>query len=407
MRVFVLVIDSFGIGALPDAAKYGDTGSNTAVGIGKAVGGVNWPNLQSWGLGNAASLVDRPIAGCPPVLYTSSQFGGMRERSPGKDTTTGHWELAGIELKKPFHSFPEEFPSFPDALIQNFMAETCVPGILGNKAASGTVIIEELGEEHLSTGKPICYTSADSVFQIAAHVDVFSKDELYRLCEIARRLCNPYQVGRTIARPFEGKPGSFSRTKDRHDWSIDLPGKSLLDFLHEADIQTVGVGKIGSIFNEQGIEISYHDAGNPACLERVISIAGEKPSQDQFVFVNLVDTDMIYGHRRDPQGYHDAVAAIDSALPLITQKLDRDDFIIITADHGCDPTFKGTDHTREHVPVLVNRIASPPQLADENSLGIRDSFSDLSTSIQQMFGKRIRGPGSSFFRTECNKTDCL
>lgn len=407
MRVFVLVIDSFGIGALPDAAKYGDTGANTAVGIGKAVGGVNWPNLQSWGLGNAASLVDRPVAGCPPVPCTGSQFGGMREKSPGKDTTTGHWELAGIELEEPFHNFPEEFPSFPDALIRDFVAETGVSGILGNKAASGTVIIEELGEEHLRTGKPICYTSADSVFQIAAHVDVFPKDELYRLCEIARRLCDPYQVGRTIARPFEGKPGSFSRTKDRHDWSIDLPNKSLLDFLHEEGVQTVGVGKIGSIFNEQGIEISYHDAGNPACLERIISIAGEKSSRDQFVFVNLVDTDMIYGHRRDPQGYHDAVAAIDSALPLITQKLDRDDFIIITADHGCDPTFKGTDHTREHVPILVNRIASPPQQADDNSLGIREGFSDLSASIQHMFGKEIKGPGTSFLRAERSSTESL
>lgn len=396
MRVFLIVIDSFGIGHLPDAEKYGDTGANTAVGIGEALGGVKWPILRAMGLGNAAAMVGREIPGCAPIHLTVSKFGAMRARSPGKDTTTGHWELAGIELEKPFHLFPQNSPSFPAQLIQDFITETGVPGILGNKAASGTVIIEELGKEHLRTGKPICYTSADSVFQIAAHTDIFPKHDLYRLCEIARRLCDPYRVGRVIARPFEGRPGSFSRTRDRHDWSIDLPGKSLLDYLQEQGVQTVAVGKIGSIFNEQGIDVSYHDAGNPACLQRVFDIAAARPQGDQFVFVNLVDTDMIYGHRRDPQGYHDAVAAIDIVLTQLAARLHKGDFIVVTADHGCDPTFKGTDHTREHVPVLFRDVHEQPKMDFMNSVGIREGFADLSASIQQIFGKPIQGPGKSF-----------
>jgi phosphopentomutase len=320
----------------------------------------------------------------------------MRERSPGKDTTTGHWEMAGIILDKAFPVFPSGFPSFPEKLVRDFVRNTGVPGILGNKAASGTAIIEELGEEHLNTGKPICYTSADSVFQIAAHSEIFPIKELYRLCEAARRLCDEYNVGRVIARPFDGKPGSFRRTPERHDWSIELPGPTLLDHLRSGGVETVAVGKIGSIFNEQGIDISHHDSGNPACLKRTLEIAGEKSDRNRFVFVNLVDTDMIYGHRRDPQGYHDAVAAIDSVLPDLESHLDTGDIIAITGDHGCDPTFKGTDHTREHVPVLLRQAGFPAKRAEKNQIGIRRTFADLSATVHEAFGIVPAGPGKSF-----------
>ena len=390
------MIDSFGIGYLPDASEYGDTGANTAAGIGEALGGVHWPNIQAMGLGNAAALVGRGIPGCPPLTETRARFGAMRERSPGKDTTTGHWEMAGIELEKAFPVFPGDYPSFPDALIRYFMARTGVPGVLGNKAASGTAIIEELGPEHLATRKPICYTSADSVFQIAAHNDVYPVPELYRLSKVAREICDTYNVGRVIARPFEGFPGAFKRTGDRHDWSIDLPGKSLLDHLQEGAVETVAVGKIGSIFNEQGIDVSHHDAGNPACLARTLALAREFSPRDRFVFVNLVDTDMIYGHRRDPRGYHDAVAGIDAALPELEGELEDGDILVLTGDHGCDPTFRGTDHTREHVPVLFRIIGKAPRAAEENSVGIRDSFADLSASIQVAFGKVPAGAGRAF-----------
>ena len=396
MQIYLLVIDSFGIGALPDAASYGDEGSNTAAGIGRAVGGAEWPHLQAMGLGNAALLTGDAIDGCPALEETTARFGVMKEKSPGKDTTTGHWEMAGIVLDKAFPVFPADYPSFPQELVDAFVEKSGVPGILGNKAASGTAIIEELGPEHLQTGKPICYTSADSVFQIAAHSDVFNKDELYRLCDIARELCDSWNVGRVIARPFEGEPGAFVRTRDRHDWSIDLPGPSLLDFLRDGGVETVAVGKIGSIFHEQGIDISRHDAGNPACIQRTLSIADENTGRDRFVFVNLVDTDMIYGHRRDARGYHDAVAAIDAFLPELEGKLEAGDIIIVTGDHGCDPTFRGTDHTREHVPVLLRIVGEAASPAPDNSVGIRESFADLSATVQVSFGKSPQGAGDAF-----------
>jgi phosphopentomutase len=254
----------------------------------------------------------------------------------------------------------------------------------------------ELGDEHLSSGKPICYTSADSVFQIAAHVDIYPIPELYKLCEIARKLCDPYNVGRVIARPFAGPSGGFSRTKERHDWSIELPGKTLLDFLKDGGVETIAVGKIGSIFLEQGIVKSYHDAGNDACISRTLEIAREKSGNDRFVFVNLVDTDMIYGHRRDPLGYHDAVTVIDSMLPDLESSLNDGDLIVVTGDHGCDPTFKGTDHTREHVPMLVREVGTSGGAADLMNLGIRESFADLSVSLQKAFGKLPSGPGEAF-----------
>jgi len=386
MRIFLVVIDSFGIGFLPDADLYGDVGANTAVGIGRAVGGVRWPNLQRMGLGNIAKMTGADIPGCPPEDETTAVFTALREKSPGKDTTTGHWEIAGMILEKPFPVFPADFPSFPDELVDAFIDETGLPGILGNMAASGTEIIKRLGARHIETGKPICYTSADSVFQIAAHIDVFPLKDLYALCECARRLCDSYNVGRVIARPFEGSVGNFRRTRDRHDWSIDLPGKSLLDFLRDRGVQTVGIGKIGSIFNEQGIDISYHDGGNKACISRMLELAAKSSERDMFVFVNLVDTDMIYGHRRDPRGYHDAVAQIDLVIPELKRRLGKGDFLLITADHGCDPTFKGTDHTREYVPALLGGIGWESRPASINRISIRDSLADLSATTQVLFG---------------------
>ncbi len=391
MRATVLVIDSFGIGELPDAAAYGDGGSNTALHICEHIKGPLWPNMKALGLGNASELLGNPLPGCEAVKEPSSLYGVMAEKSPGKDTTTGHWEMAGILLDKPFHQFPKEYPSFPNDLVDAFIRETGCGGILGNKAASGTVIIEELGEEHLTTGYPICYTSADSVFQIAVHMDRYSIEELYRMCEIARKLCDPLAVGRVIARPFAGLPGKFYRTRDRHDYSIALPGDSILDHLQKQGVKTIAVGKIGSIFNESGITESFHDAGNPACMERTVKILSQKAEGKEFVFVNLVDTDMIYGHRRDIQGYADAVSAIDEALPSLMESMEEGDVLVITGDHGCDPAFKGSDHTREHVPLLWYQKGGRA-----GSVGIRSSFTDLAASLTEYFGVSSMTEGVSF-----------
>jgi phosphopentomutase len=390
MRAFLLVIDSFGIGALPDAAQYGDVGSNTAVHIARAVGGAKWPLLTRFGLGNAAQLLGEDLKGSPAQKAPEAGFGVMREVSPGKDTTTGHWELSGIQLKKAFPVFPQEYPSFPQELLDRLTKATGYE-FLGNKAASGTVIIEELGAEHLATGKPIAYTSGDSVFQIAAHEDVLPLDKLYALCQAARTVCDDWTVGRVIARPFRGKPGAFERTPGRHDYSYRLPGPTILDHLRDAGVETVAVGKISDIFNGQGIDVSHPDKGNPACLDRTMALASEKTAKPRFVFVNLVDTDMIYGHRRDPQGYHDSVADTDRALEGLLPLLAEDDVLLITADHGCDPTFRGSDHTREHVPLLVYRKGKPGK-----DLGIRTSFSDVAQTLASFFKAPKFPTGTSF-----------
>ncbi len=391
MRITILVIDSFGIGALPDAAKYGDEGANTALHICEKIDGDKWPNLRKLGLGNAGAVLGFNMPGCEPVDEPLASYGVMEERSPGKDTTTGHWEIAGIELERPFHTFAADYPSFPADLTSAFEKEIG-RGVLGNKAASGTVIIEELGEEHMRTGKPIVYTSSDSVFQIAAHEDVIPVEELYRYCAIARRLCDPYQVGRVIARPFVGKPGSFTRTAGRKDFSIALPSPSILDRLSDAGVKTIAVGKIGDIFNESGITESHHDKGNTACLDRTEALL-KAPSghQDEFIFVNLVDTDMIYGHRRDVEGYYKAVAEIDERLPALMDAMESGDLLIITADHGCDPTYRGTDHTREHAPLLAYRKDVPGR-----SLGVRRGFADIAQTIAYLLTSKEAGRGSSF-----------
>ncbi len=375
---------------MPDASLYGDEGADTAFHICQAVSGPKWPVLQALGLGNSARLLGKTLPGCEPSRTPRGSFGVMAEMSPGKDTTTGHWELAGIVLKKPFFTFPPAYPSFPEDLVQAFEKETGRK-ILGNKAASGTEIIQELGEEHMRTGNPICYTSADSVFQIAAHEEVIPLEELYRICKIARRLCDPLNVARVIARPFIGKPGSFVRTRNRKDYSIPLPAPTLLDVLQSAGVRTIGVGKIGNIFNETGIDENYPDKGNIACLDRTKVLLQRERSTEEFIFVNLVDTDMVYGHRRDVAGYFKAVDEIDTSLDGILPYLNKEDCLIITADHGCDPTFKGTDHTREYVPLLVYQPGR-----EGRALGIRKTFADAASFVCQYFDLPNPFPGSSW-----------
>jgi phosphopentomutase len=382
MRALVLVIDALGIGALPDADDYGDAGAHTLRSICRAAQKntqVQWPNLLALGLGNAAALTVEELSNCPPVPGPTASFGAMIEQSRGKDTTTGHWELAGLISARGFHIFSPAYPSFPPELVARLEQATGYK-LIGNRAVSGTVIIEELGSEQMSGGKIIGYTSADSVMQLAAHEAVISPEALYRICEQARTICNDYQVARVIARPFTGRPGAFTRTSNRRDFSIELPGPSVLDRLLEHGVETVGIGKIGDIFNHQGLSRSYPDKGNAACLKRVAELLREQQASGQLIFVNLVDTDMLYGHRRDPVGYYRAVQEIDRALTGIIDLLTEHDMLIITADHGCDPGFSGTDHTREYVPLLILRPGRAGRC-----LGIRASFAEVAATLCAFF----------------------
>ena len=380
-RFVILVIDSCGAGALPDAAAYGDEGANTLGNMARRVGGLHLPTLESWGLGNLTE-----IAGCPPSGAPRASFGTMAEMSRGKDTTTGHWEMVGIVLEKGFATFPN---GFPPELMQEWLRLSGAPGYLGNKPASGTQIIEELGPEHLATGWPIVYTSADSVFQIAAHEHKISLATLYNWCEAARTVGKKYGIARVIARPFIGEPGKFVRTYDRRDFSQPPPPGTVLDLLSQAGVQVVGVGKIPDIYDGRGIARSVHTEGNADGLRKTEELLGDLGAS--LLFVNLVDTDMLYGHRRDPAGYARAMEEIDRALPAIASALRPDDVLVITADHGNDPTFPGSDHTREQVPLL----AYSPRRARGSALGVRESFADLGATVADYFG--VRAPrGRSF-----------
>jgi phosphopentomutase len=380
-RFVVIVIDSCGAGALPDAAQYGDEGANTLANTARAAGGLSLPTLQSWGLGNLTS-----IEGCPPAAAPRASCGTMAPLSQGKDTTTGHWEMMGIVLEKGFATFPN---GFPETLMQEWLARSGAPGYLGNKAASGTAIIEELGEEHLRTGFPIVYTSADSVFQIAAHEEKIPLVTLYRYCEAAREVGKRYGIARVIARPFIGRPGSFQRTYNRRDFTQQPPPGLVLDLLAQAGVSVVGVGKIPDIYDGRGIARSLHTQGNADGLAKTEELLAE--SGDGFLFVNLVDTDMLYGHRRNPVGYAAALREIDRALPAIAGRLRKGDLLALTADHGCDPTFPGSDHTRERVPIAVY---APGRERGAN-LGERASFADLGATVAEHFG--LRAPrGESF-----------
>ncbi len=382
-RAMLMVLDSCGCGGDPDAGAYGDEGANTFAHIAERVGGLSLPNLQGLGLGNICSL-----QGVPSVKQPRAAFGRMQEKSRGKDTTTGHWEIAGLITQEPFQVFAK---GFPKDLIEAFARETGRP-VLGNKPASGTAIIEELGAEHLRTGAWIVYTSADSVFQIAAHEEKISLTELYNACKVARRLCDPLRVARIIARPFIGQPGSFTRTYNRHDFGMPPPSPTLLDYLHEAKLPVVGVGKISDIFSGRGLMESIHTEGNADGLQKTIERFSRLDAG--LLFVNLIDFDMLYGHRRNVQGFATALREFDYQLPQLLNVIEPTDLLIITADHGNDPTFRGTDHTREQVPLLVY---GPTQAAGKD-LGLRNGFMDVAATIAEALGVRPLTEGTSFYQ---------
>ena len=392
MRAIVVVLDSVGIGEAPDAADYGDVGCGTLPHIAEAVGGLKLPFFEAMGLGNIPSLLPngKALPGINPVTSPKASFGAMQELSQGKDTITGHWEIAGIEMNPGFSLFPPDAPSFPDALLKPFIERTG-RGIIGNKAASGTGIIDELGEEHMKTGNWIVYTSADSVFQIAAHVDVVPLEELYRACEIARELCDPYRTGRVIARPFRGTPGAFERTTDRRDYAFQPTEPLVLELVKEAGIPVYAVGKIEDIYAHRGITESDHTGNTETSQQALLKFT--RQSDHCFIFANFIDFDMIYGHRRDPRGYADALIQSDAFFTDYVKELNEGDLLIITADHGNDPTFKGTDHTREYVPLLVIQPGAPVR-----QLGLRVGFYDVAQTIADYFGLPPMPKGHSFLR---------
>ena len=379
-RVILTVLDGVGVGELPDAALYGDVGSNTLKHVVEAASPA-LPNMAKIGLGQIDG------AGYPADDSAKGAFGKARERSPGKDTTTGHWEMTGLTLKQPFPTYPNGFPKeVMDAFESAIGTKT-----LGNKPASGTEILVELGEEHLKTGYPIVYTSADSVFQIACHESVIPPEKLYEICETARRiLTGKHAVGRVIARPFAGEPGNFVRTPRRRDFSLDPIGETLLDAVKAAGMQVLGVGKIEDIFNHRGLTKSNHAAGNPACIETMLNYMRENFTG--LLFTNLVDTDMVYGHRNDPIGYAQALSYFDSKLPEVFSLMNKEDLLIITADHGVDPTFPGTDHTREHAPILCWHKGMK-KLVD---LGVRDTYADIAATAAEYLNLPQRFLAKSF-----------
>ncbi len=379
----VIVLDGVGIGELPDAADYNDVGSNTLKNISEVVGGLNLPNLEKFGLGNIENL-----KGVARVQNPLASFGKMQEVSIGKDSTSGHWEIGGLKVDFKFPVYPD---GFPEDIINKFMQETGVKGVLGNKPASGTQIIQELGDEHVKTGYPIVYTSADSVFQIAAHEEVIPLQRLYEICEITRNkvMIGEHTVGRIIARPFVGTSGNYTRTTNRKDFSVDPVGKTILDYCSENGIQTVGIGKVNDLFNYKGINVSVKTKSNAEGIEKIIEFAGK--SEQSFIFANLVDFDVYFGHRNDPEGFHKALIEFDNAVPEIVEKLDESDALIITADHGNDPTTPSTDHSREYVPLLFYRKNKPAK-----NLGIRQTFSDVAQTVADFYGIKNGLRGESF-----------
>ena len=382
-RIIVIVLDSVGIGEAPDAAAFGDVGSHTLGNIARVVGGLHMPHMQAMGLANIAIL-----EGVLPQIAPQAAYGKMTEVSAGKDTTSGHWELMGIHLNRAFPVFPD---GFPPEVMDRFEAETG-RGWLANYPASGTVIIEELGEEHIRTGKLIVYTSGDSVFQIAAHEEVVPVAELYRYCEIAREILRgKYEVGRVIARPFVGTPGHFERTANRHDFSVVPPEPTVLDSLKDAGLMVYAVGKIQDIFAGVGITDAVHTLHNMDGVDKTIAAMRERRERG-LIFTNLVDFDAKYGHRNNPQGYADALEAFDQRLPEIMAALAEDDMLVLTADHGNDPTTAGTDHSREYVPILITGA----QVRKGVNIGVRESFADLAATIADVLDVKAPPQGASF-----------
>jgi len=383
-RVITIVLDGVGCGELPDAAEYGDQGSNTLANLAKAVGGLNLPNLARLGLGNIT-----PIQGVPPQKKPQACFGRMAEQSAGKDSTTGHWEIAGLVTCEPFPLFPH---GFPPELVRS-LEQAIGRKTLGNVAASGTEIIKELGEEHLKTGCPIVYTSADSVLQIACHEDIIPLDELYRMCQQVRGLCTgSYCVGRVIARPFTGKPGSFKRTTRRKDFSCAPPQPTLLDIVKEAGLPVVGIGKVDDLFAARGFTETHHSVVNSECLR--LTVAAMENAKAGLIFTNLVQFDMDWGHRNDPAGLAAGLREFDDFLPEILRRLDQRDLLFITADHGNDPTTASTDHSREYVPLL----ALGPGFRQSVDLGTRPTFADLGQTAADFLKVKPTPHGASFLK---------
>jgi phosphopentomutase len=381
-RITIVVLDGAGIGEMPDAAEWGDAGADT---IGHILQSrkLAVPNLERYGLGNI-----RPLSGVAPEQNPAGSYGRCALRSNGKDTTTGHWEMAGIVLDKAFPTYPNGFPA---VVLDRFVKETGVPGVLGNVPASGTEIIKELGAEHVATAKPIVYTSADSVFQIAAHEEVIPLERLYQICETARRILDgEHKVGRVIARPFRGEPGSFFRTENRHDYAVPPPTENLLPSLADAGLDVVCIGKIASIYDGLGVTKDLTAKNNQQSIDQTIRAL--KGDTRGLIFSNLVDFDMLYGHRRDTEGFATALEHFDRHLPHIEAAMRDDDVLIITADHGNDPSFPGSDHTREYAPLLVYG-----KRARSANLGTRSSLADIGQTVAENFGLKLSA-GESFLR---------
>lgn len=397
-RVIWIVLDGVGAGELPDATVYGDHGANTLGNLSRSFlektgRRLQLPNLASWGLGNITQ-----IEGTPPVAPSVGQgaFGRAVERSLGKDTTSGHWEMAGLIVRKAFATFPNGFPA---EIVDRWVRENQLPGVLGNKAASGTAIIDELGPEHLRTGKPILYTSADSVWQIAAHEEAFGLERLYEISKSARALCDELQIGRVIARPFVGNPAEgrpFKRTYRRKDYA-QLPfSKTHLDLLVDAGVPTLGIGKISNIYAGQGVQENIDTEGNTDGIR--VLLEQMRTRTEGLIYTNLIDFDMLFGHRRDVEGFGLALEEFDRALPEIKKRLNPRDLVLIASDHGNDPTFKGTDHTREYIPILAY---SPSQTGPAPvDLGTRGSFADVgATALEALTGKRDPSLAGESFMT--------
>ena len=382
-QVLLIVLDSVGIGHAPDAAAFGDEGADTVGHIRSTVPGFSIPHLDRAGLSSTEAVSAGKQVDTDPIL----SWGCMTEASAGKDTTTGHWEIAGAPVSDPFATFDR----FPEDLVSELESAAGVT-FLGNYAQSGTVILKELGEEHLRTGHPILYTSADSVIQIAAHEEIVPVEQLYEICRACRTIADRERIGRVIARPFLGSPGAFTRTARRHDFSLQPP-RTVLNLLQENGIETVGVGKIGDIFAGKGVDISHPTHSNEHGCETIDGILAKKARKPRLIFANLVDFDMLYGHRRDPAGYARALENFDRWFGPFLEKLGEDTLLIVTADHGNDPTWSGTDHTRERVPLLVHSQSNP------RCLGIRRSFADVASSLADWFGlDASEFPGKSFLR---------
>ncbi|MGE6489895.1 phosphopentomutase [Paenisporosarcina sp. NPDC076898] len=382
-RIHLVVMDSVGIGEAPDAHAFGDTGSDTLGHIAEKMNGLNMPNLEKMGLSNI-----RPFQGIQPVTIPSSYYGKMQEASVGKDTMTGHWEIMGLNIDQPFKVYPD---GFPEELIKA-LEEKTGRKVIGNKPASGTEILDELGQEHMETGAIIVYTSADPVLQIAAHEEIIPLEELYKICEIARELtlAPEFLVGRVIARPFIGQPGEFKRTTNRHDYALKPFERTVMNELKDANYDVIAIGKISDIFNNEGVTESLRTKDNMDGMDKLAEVV--KRDFHGISFLNLVDFDALYGHRRDPIGYGEALEAFDARMPEVLDALTDEDLLIITADHGNDPTFPGTDHTREFVPVL----AYSPRFTEGKELPLSETFADIGATIAENFNVSMPKFGRSF-----------